>query len=128
MYLDLLQQASAPPLSEELQQHLQFLKLITPATGPVRSSLNALQKENGGPADVTTLIRWWNQQDPIPTTFANERIVEHLSRTTYALHHYGHARSEFGVDDRGEILIRLGWPDTQTEVKLKNAGLYLAPD
>ncbi|MDE2645839.1 MAG: GWxTD domain-containing protein [Bacteroidota bacterium] len=127
MYLDLLQQASEPPLSEELQQHLQLLKLITPATGPVGSSLNALQKEDGGPADVTTLIRWWNQQDPMPTTFANERIIEHLSRTYYALHHYGHARSEFGVDDRGEILIRLGWPDTQTEVKLKNAGLYLRP-
>ncbi len=127
IYLDLLQQASVPPLSEELQQHLHLLKLITPATGPVHSSLNALEKEAGGPADVTTLVRWWNQQDPVPATFANERIIEHLSRTYYALQHYNHARSEFGVDDRGEILIRLGWPDAQTEVKLKNTGLYLRP-
>ncbi len=127
IYLDLLQRGSAPPLSEELQQHLQLLKLITPSTGPVRSSLNALQEEIGGIADVTTLMHWWNQQDPIPATFANERIIEHLSRTYYALRHYSHARSEFGVDERGEILIRLGWPDTQTEVKLKNTGLYLRP-
>ena len=127
MYLDLLRQASTPPLSEELQQHLQLLELITPSTDPVRSSLNALQEETGGTADVTTLVHWWNQQDPIPATFVNERIVEHLSRIYYALHHYSHTRSEFGVDDRGEILIRLGWPDTQTEVKLKNTGLYLRP-
>ncbi len=127
MYLDLLQQASSPPLSEELKQHLQLLKLITPETGPIHSSLNALQEETGTSNDIVNLIHWWNQQDPIPSTFTNERIIEHLSRTYHALHHYRHTRSEFGVDERGEILIRLGWPDTRTEIKLKNTGLYLRP-
>ncbi len=127
IYLDLLQQASTTPLSEELHQHLRLLKLITPTTDQIRSSLDALLQGTGGPADVIALVRWWNRQDPVPSTFANERIIEHLSRISYAFRHYRHQRSEFGVDARGEILIRLGWPDTQRELKLKNSGLYLRP-
>lgn len=127
IYLDLLHEALQPPLSEDLIQHLEFLSLILPETGPARSALSALQDESGHAEDMETLIRWWHRQDPVPATFVNERIIEHLSRIYFALNNYEHKRSDLGVDDRGKILIRLGWPDTLREVKLRNSGLYLRP-
>ena len=127
IYLDLLEQASEPPLSDELHKHLQFLDLIISDGDPVRTSLNALRDEKGKPEHVTVLIQWWNQQDPLPATFTNERLIEHLSRVYYAINNYSYPRNELGFDARGEILIRLGWPDTQSEVTLKNNGLYLRP-
>ncbi len=127
LYLDLLMQAATPPHTDELTIHLQLMGLIIPEADLVRSSLDALEQEVGTDSDVFTLIQWWNQQDPIPATLTNERLIEHLSRVYFALKHYNNSRSSLGIDDRGKILIRLGWPDTQTEVKLKNSGLYLRP-
>ncbi len=127
LYMELLKQATVSPRTDELNLHLQFLDLIIPNSSPVRAVLTALQQEVGKETDVFTLIQWWNQQDPIPATFTNERLIEHLSRVYFALKHYNHSRSALGVDDRGKILIRYGWPDAETEIKLKNSGLYLRP-
>ena len=127
MYISLLKQASEQQLSEELVWHLHLLDLIVPPTGPVRTALSALQGDTGRLADVATLVQWWHQQDPIPATFVNERVVEHLSRAYHALNNFALKHSPLRVDDRGEIFIRLGIPGQRTEVKLRNAGFHLRP-
>ncbi len=127
MYLSLLQQASEQQMTEELVWHLRLLDLVVPPTSPVRAALSALQEGTGGLADVAILEQWWHQQDPIPATFVNERVVEHLSRAYHALHNFALERSPLRVDERGEIFLRLGMPGQRSEVKLRNAGLHLRP-
>jgi GWxTD domain-containing protein len=56
------------------------------------------------------LTEWWGRQDPFPATPRNDRVVEHLARVAYAEHHYAHAHSPLGFDERGEVYVRLGAP------------------
>jgi GWxTD domain-containing protein len=127
IYLSLLQQASEQQISEELVWHLHLLDLIVPPASPVRAALSALQGDTGRHADVATLVQWWHQQDPIPATFVNERLVEHLSRAYHALNNFALKHSPLKVDDRGAIFVRLGMPGQRSEVKLRNAGSHLRP-
>ena len=53
--------------------------------------------------------RFWIQLDPAPLSPANERLIEHYRRVTYAREHYG--TGEFPWDDRGEVFVRLGAAD-----------------
>jgi GWxTD domain-containing protein len=53
--------------------------------------------------------RYWSTKDPAPLTRANERLLEHYRRVSYAREHY--PRGEDGWDKRGEIFIRFGAPD-----------------
>ena len=58
----------------------------------------------------TDRARWaetyWAPLDPILATAVNEREVEHLARTTYALLRFGTVQS-----DAGEVWVRYGRPD-----------------
>lgn len=69
---------------------------------------------NGGDAARRELMRVaWASLDPTPTTPENERKEEHFRRLAYA-------RAEFPFafppwwDDRGELLIRYGVPESRT--------------
>jgi len=57
------------------------------------------------------LRRFWLDMDPTPTTTHNERRKEHFDRVAFAVEKYGCADPP-GWDDRGEILIRFGQPDS----------------
>jgi len=48
---------------------------------------------------------YWPSQDPNPATAVNERRLEHLARSTYALFRYGSVTS-----DPGEVWVRFGGP------------------
>ncbi len=63
------------------------------------------------------LLAWWRRQDPLPATPQNERIEEHLTRLAYALHHYPHPGRPTGLDDRGELYVRLGPPSQQHTIR-----------
>jgi GWxTD domain-containing protein len=54
---------------------------------------------------------FWLELDPTPTTRRNERRKEHLDRVRMAVDKYG-SDDPPGWDDRGEILIRYGQPDS----------------
>ena len=68
------------------------------------------------------LVAWWNGQDPLPLTLANERLVEHLRRVAEAERRFPAAppatapggaapeRGGVGYDDRGEVYVRFGEP------------------
>ncbi len=49
---------------------------------------------------------FWRPLDPILATPVNERLVEHLARTSYALLRFGSTQS-----DAGEVWVRYGQPD-----------------
>lgn len=53
--------------------------------------------------------RYWRAKDPAPLTKANERLLEHYRRVSYAREQY--PRGEDSWDKRGEIYIRFGAPD-----------------
>ncbi len=54
---------------------------------------------------------FWLEMDPTPTTNQNERKKEHFDRVELAVERYG-CSDPPGWDDRGEILIRFGVPDS----------------
>ncbi|MCK4549048.1 MAG: GWxTD domain-containing protein [Candidatus Krumholzibacteria bacterium] len=57
------------------------------------------------------LRRFWLELDPTPTTRRNERMKEHFDRVKLVADKYG-CEDPPGWDDRGEILIRYGQPDS----------------
>jgi len=61
------------------------------------------------------LERFWLEMDPTPTTRSNERRKEHRDRVELAVARYG-CEDPPGWDDRGEILIRFGHPDSTKRV------------
>lgn len=64
------------------------------------------------PETIADLIkRNWQRFDPTPSLVANQRFIEHRLRIRYALNHFPDSESEFGVDDRGKLIIRYGEPD-----------------
>ncbi len=58
---------------------------------------------------------FWLEMDPTPTTRHNERKKEHLDRVKLAVERYG-CSDPPGWDDRGEILIRFGLPDSTKRI------------
>ena len=61
------------------------------------------------------LVAWWNGQDPLPATDANERLVEHLRRVAEASRRFPTPPEEtveggVGYDDRGVVYVRYGEP------------------
>jgi len=64
------------------------------------------------------LQRWWQRQDPRPSTPQNERLEEHLERWAYAMRYYSFRGQ---LDDRGLVYICYGPPSRKTSVRLDNA-------
>ena len=70
------------------------------------------------PGAGVALVAWWNGQDPLPATPANERLVEHLRRVAEAERRFpappptagGADASGVGYDDRGVVYVRYGEP------------------
>lgn len=127
-YFDLLRQAGAP-LSEAdrevVRTHLAALAFVLPPSLRQKTGLpEPSDKEAAPPLDALSAdaaahwIAWWQGQDPLPVTAANERLEEHLERFAYARRHY-HAGGRF--DDRGRIYLRLGPPYKQTTVDFDDA-------
>jgi GWxTD domain-containing protein len=62
------------------------------------------------------LIAWWRSQDPVPATRGNERLEEHLRRVSKSKRDYAWPGAPAGVDQRGEIYLRYGPPQSQIEI------------
>ena len=60
---------------------------------------------------------WWRQQDPLPASPANERMIEHVRRVDYALGHFACGSCLSGYDARGEVYVRFGPPERETVVQ-----------
>ncbi len=65
-----------------------------------------------------TLVTWWNQQDPLPATPVNERLVEHLQRVRDAERLFPDSGSSAGFDERGFVYVRLGRPRTRATLHI----------
>ena len=57
----------------------------------------------------TALAARWAAEDPLPASDLNERVVEHLERVAEARRRYP-GRGPTGLDDRGDVYVRLGAP------------------
>ena len=109
-----------------VQQHLRYLQMIMPAGGSARRAVDNLLAGKGG--DTETIVRWWRRSDTLPASANNERLQEHLSRIAYARENYAYPDDRRGVDDRGEVYIRLGAPSRNQVIKLSSAGVWLNPN
>lgn len=65
------------------------------------------------PAALARAIKqFWIENDPTPSTVANERLMEHWTRLTYARQHFVYNRSSpYETDDRGVFYVKYGEPD-----------------
>ena len=127
-YLDLLRNIPQATTEEDRQtatRHLRYISMVMPEEDPARLVLDQLLEEET--VDAETLISWWNRQDPLPSSAENERVQEHLARIAYAQEHYADDNDMRGVDDRGEIYIRLGTPYRTQQIKIVSAGVWLNP-
>ncbi len=130
VYLDMLRAGTKSWTGADksaLTRQLHFVSLIAPRAGTIRAALNAVLGERADSTNALALVRWWNQQDPVPATLNNERLEEHLFRIYYAQRNYAFEEDSLGVDDRGRIFIRLGFPWRSTQIKLRSAGLRMQP-
>ena len=64
---------------------------------------------------------WLRAQDPIPSTAASERTVEHLRRVSIAEKEFADDRQPSGVDVRGDTFIRLGPPANVTSIQFNSS-------
>lgn len=128
-YLEWLKQAADPNVGdpEKLSWHLRWIAIITPEESVVHKSAHSLIGGKGTNEDTEAIITWWHRQDPLPATYDNERIEEHLYRVYYAKQHYASRRDSLGVDDRGRIFVRFGRPWRQTAIQLKDPKLQVLP-
>ena len=134
VYLWMLEQLDQPLASAEqaiLLKHLRPLTLILPeqnhaATG-LSASIAAGTLDTLPPGTGRRLVQWWRRQDPLPGTEENERLTEHLERVVTAAHMYPDDQDERGVDDRGEVFIRLGPPSRKSTIEIRNASLQIDP-
>jgi hypothetical protein len=69
------------------------------------------------PADGYAIARWFASEDPFPASELNERVAEHLLRVTHALEQFASDYYRAGFDERGDVLIRLGWPTKREAVR-----------
>lgn len=65
------------------------------------------------PAALARAIKqFWIENDPTPSTIANERLIEHWNRLTYARKNFVYNRSSpYETDDRGVFYVKYGEPD-----------------
>ncbi|MCY4158770.1 MAG: GWxTD domain-containing protein [Bacteroidetes bacterium] len=128
-YLEWIAQAADPNAgdSEDLKKHLRWIALITPEQLQVNKSSRLLIAGQGSFEDANRIVSWWRQQDPLPATFDNERIEEHLYRVYYAERNYAYNKDSLGVDDRGRIFVRFGKPWRETVISLLNPRLQILP-
>ncbi|MDE2644538.1 MAG: GWxTD domain-containing protein [Bacteroidota bacterium] len=128
-YLEWLKQAADPNVGdpEQLAWHLRWIAMITPEESVVHKSAQSLIGGKGTHGDSETIINWWHRQDPLPATYHNERIEEHLYRVYHAKQHYAARRDSLGVDDRGRIFVRFGRPWRQAAINLEDPRLQVLP-
>ncbi len=90
------------------EERRRYLSLDVIAT---REELKALARTNPGYADSVTALLW-RKRDPNPATCVNERLVEHLSRVSFADFHFYVPRLDKpgALTTRGEVYIRYGRP------------------
>ncbi|MDE2998852.1 MAG: GWxTD domain-containing protein [Gemmatimonadota bacterium] len=62
--------------------------------------------------------KFWADQDPDLTTTANERLLEHYRRVSFAMQNFSEGRQPW--DQRGEVYIRFGEPDHRSTSKELN--------
>ncbi|MFK7848162.1 MAG: GWxTD domain-containing protein [Rhodothermales bacterium] len=131
-YLWLLEQAGASVSKKErliLDRHFSALAMVMSAADRNAIGLGEPSSEtltqNLIPAYANAIALWWRRQDNLPATPLNERIEEHLRRVTYAHVHFANKRDPRGLDDRGEIFIRLGEPSKNEEIKLLTPSLIV---
>ncbi len=62
--------------------------------------------------------KFWADQDPDLTTAANERLLEHYRRVSFAMQNFSDGRQPW--DQRGEVYIRFGEPDHRSTYKELN--------
>ena len=68
---------------------------------------------------LSELRQYWIQRDPVVPSEANERLIEHWQRVTYARKEFNKGGgSVYGSDDRGLIYVKYGEPDGGQEVTL----------
>jgi GWxTD domain-containing protein len=65
----------------------------------------------------TEMKTWWRRLDPAASTAENERIEEHLMRLTVAHRKYADPTRVSGLDDRGEVYLRLGKPSNRHTIR-----------
>ena len=68
--------------------------------------------------------KFWADRDPDLTTAANERLLEHYRRVSYATQNFSEGRQPW--DQRGEVYIRFGEPDHRSTSKELNFQQSLA--
>ncbi|MCK4549887.1 MAG: GWxTD domain-containing protein, partial [Candidatus Krumholzibacteria bacterium] len=83
--------------------------------------LHYLSQPTGAERDEW-LERWWAMNDPTPATVENERWIEHELRVRIARSEFGMKKAP-GWDNRGECLIRWGWPGVRSHFPA-NIGFY----
>lgn len=74
------------------------------------------------------LLRWWRDQDPLPATERNERMIEHLRRVDYARREFGCEKRGCrpqGWDERGTVYVRFGPPAQRESVTYNEADFNL---
>jgi GWxTD domain-containing protein len=82
--------------------------------------------EERDPAILLELRRFWINKDPTPTTYENERLVEHWGRIAYARRTFTQAvNSPYRTDDRGTIFIQFGSPGRRKAGSLGSDGSEL---
>jgi GWxTD domain-containing protein len=130
-YRRMLQQVGAEPGlrkdREVLARHLQYVSLLLPEATKREVGLppepGDVSPELVPSVDGQTLLAWWRGQDPLPATKVNERLRAHLRRVAHAREHYAHPETPIGLDERGEVYIRLGPPDHTVEINFDESRL-----
>lgn len=111
-----------------VRRHLNALSVVLP-----ERMVKRLQIEKGaetGRVQALTdgagrdLTRWWRRRNPYPATPYNERLREHLQRTTEAFEKYSREDNPDRLDDRGRVYIRFGPPDRKRELDMGHEGEF----
>lgn len=130
MYLSLLEKTGTDmPILEQdiILKHIAQCAFLLPEDLQLVSKASVRQKK---PANLEKevgkqLVLWWRSQDPLPATYKNERIIEHLGRVALAEGHYVH-EDRIGFDDRGKIFVRLGEPSRKERIKIESLNRSLS--
>ena len=92
--------------------HYLDIRLVAP-----REALAAF--EQTPPEERLAFVKkFWADQDPDLTTAANERLLEHYRRVSFAMQNFSEGRQPW--DQRGEVYIRFGEPDHRSTSKELN--------
>jgi GWxTD domain-containing protein len=125
-YLRLLRRLDThPPTAAEepvVRRHLREAAVVLPdalqaRTGLTVDPLTLDVTVDRAPNAGAVLAGWWRQQDPLPATWANERIAEHLRRAVEARARFTHDGT---MDDRGKVFIRLGAPRRDVSIGMED--------